>query len=153
MKYQAYDTSLRPVRFIYSYIDFTHACCVTHILLLAVPEGRLKIKYMEKNYQGGSCEPEKVCPAVAYRLINVGVPVTVTPLVITGRPSVKCFGRPSVAIGGPFCSNDRATACSFIISQQVCVGIPVTIGAAVCNDEPFVDCGAGEAVNSKCSCC
>jgi hypothetical protein len=96
--------------------------------------------------------PDKVCPAVVYRLVNVSVPVTVTPTARTGHPSVKCFGRPNVCVGIPFCCNDKPTSCSFVISQQVCVGIPVAIGATVCNDDPFVNCcgpGAGLGIGSE----
>lgn len=99
----------------------------------------------DEIYEDVLCE--KTCPASAYQLANVSVPVTVTPFAKTGMPKVTCCGETVITPGKDGgCGRPGSASCSFTISQRISVEIPVTFGARASVGASTVDC---ECVTSK----
>lgn len=89
---------------------------------------------------------EKTCPASAYQLANVSVPVTVIPFAEPGMPKVTCCGEAVITPGKDGGCGYSDKFCSFTISQRISVEIPVTFGAKAAVGASTVEC---ECVTSK----
>lgn len=90
----------------------------------------------------------ETCNTVASQLINVCVPITITPDVCVGPTSTTCCG-PAVVSTTP-CGGVPGGTCTFTVSQLICVEVPVNFSATAVPGETFVDCGG--AAEGQCAC-
>lgn len=97
---------------------------------------------------GPVCSPSEECEVVASQLINVCVPVTVTPFATTGPVSTICCGDP--VINDDACIGEPGRACTFTVSQLICVEVPVNFGADAAPGRTFVQCNP--ATDGPCEC-
>lgn len=97
---------------------------------------------------GPVCEqPDQKCPAIGYQPLTVCVPITVTPFMNKGTPTLYCCGDPIITPGAVTCNGVINGSCTFTISQNICVEVPVEFGANTCVGDLFVQCG--EATNEN----
>lgn len=83
---------------------------------------------------------EKLCPASAFQLANVFVPITVLPFAEAGIPRTTCCGEAVVIPGKDACHCRPNGSCSFTISQRILIEIPVNFGAKAVIGHTTVDC-------------
>ncbi len=83
---------------------------------------------------------DQTCPAVAYQMSSVCVPVTVSPFAKTGATATKCCGAPTVTQGISTCGGIKNGQCVFTISQNICVEVPVEFGAVATVGDTYVEC-------------
>ncbi len=81
-----------------------------------------------------------VFPSAAYQMSSVCVPVTVSPLAMTGTTITKCCGTPTVTQGVATCGGIKNGQCVFTISQDICVEVPVEFGAVATVGDTYVEC-------------
>jgi hypothetical protein len=95
---------------------------------------------------------EQTCPAAAYQLLGVCVPVTVTPFANTGATVTKCCGEPSIVEGRNTCDGTKNGTCVFTVTQDICVEVPVEFGAVASVGDTYVNCKGvlGEEICSNC---
>ena len=91
------------------------------------------------------------CPVTGHQIIDVSLPVTVTPFGCVGRTVTKCCGAPTI-IPGACGEGAQCGSCVFTITQRLCVSVPVLFGAMVDTGETFVNCG-GVSVDDICAEC
>lgn len=96
--------------------------------------------------QGEEIPCDKLCPASAFQLANVYVPVTVLPFAEAGYPKTTCCGEACVIPGKDVCHGRPNGACSFTISQRILIEVPVNFGAKAVVGNTTVDC---ECVTTK----
>ncbi len=96
------------------------------------------------------CGPvcNEVCEVLASQLINVCVPITITPEVCVGPTSTFCCA-PAV-VGITPCGGIPGGTCTFTVSQLLCVEVPVNFKATAAPGETFVNCG--DAASGACEC-
>lgn len=88
---------------------------------------------------GPVCIDTETCNVTASQLVNVCVPITITPSVCIGPTSTTCCGDPIV--GTQPCGGTPGGTCTFTVSQLICVEVPVNFDATATPGEPFVACG------------
>ncbi|MGI6434012.1 MAG: hypothetical protein ACOX0F_01400 [Syntrophomonadaceae bacterium] len=96
---------------------------------------------------GPVCSSSEECIAVASQLINVCVPVTVTPYAHIDSVSTICCGDPVI---GDDCVGDPGGTCTFTVSQLICVEVPVHFGADAAPGDTYVQCDT--ATSGPCEC-
>lgn len=96
---------------------------------------------------GPTCN-EAFCNVVASQLVNVCVPITITPEVCVGPTSTFCCA-PAVISTTP-CGGIPGGTCTFTVSQLICVEVPVNFTATATPGETFVNCG--DAISGACEC-
>lgn len=97
---------------------------------------------------GPACSEGEGCEVIASQLINVCVPITVTPFAETGTVTTICCGDP--VINGEECVGEINGTCEFTVSQLICVQVPVIFGANAAPGATFVQCG--DATEGECVC-
>lgn len=90
-------------------------------------------------------QTEQTCPAVAYQMTSVCVPVTVTPFARTGATQTKCCGKTTVTPGKAICDGIKNGNCVFTIAQNLCVEVPVEFGATAQVGDTYVNCNGATA--------
>lgn len=96
---------------------------------------------------GPVCNGEKCC-VTASQLVNVCVPITITPHVCVGPTSTFCCG-PAI-VGTTPCGGIPGGTCTFTVSQLICVEVPVGFSATATPGETFVRCGP--PTEGECEC-
>jgi len=99
----------------------------------------------------GEISDNKTCPATGFQLVQVCVPVTVTPFAKPGTTITKCCGDPGVKSGEETCPGKKNGVCVFTITQKLCVEVPVLFGADAKVGDTFVNCLG--ASNKSCHDC
>lgn len=97
---------------------------------------------------GPACSGSEECVATASQLVNVCVPITVTPWADTGTVTTTCCGEPVVNSGT--CEGEINGTCTFTVSQLICVEVPVTFGANAAPGATFVQCQSTSAGSCVC---
>jgi len=91
--------------------------------------------------------PEPGCTVNAQQLIDVRVPVTVTPFANVGRIAVICCGQPTISSGIDDSQGIPGGDCQFTISQRLCAEVPVEFGATVEPGITHVSCEGQDCGN------
>ncbi len=97
---------------------------------------------------GPACSETEVCEVIASQLVNVCVPITVTPFADTGTVTTVCCGDP--VVNGGDCVGEINGTCEFTVSQLICVQVPVNFGANAAPGATFVQCR--DATDGECVC-
>lgn len=95
---------------------------------------------------------EQTCPAVAYQMSSVCVPVTVTPFAKAGATVTKCCGTTIVTPGKSICDGVKNGTCVFTVGQNICVQVPVEFGAVAQVGDTYVSCN-GATADDVCTDC
>jgi len=82
---------------------------------------------------------EATCDAVGHKMVDISIPVSVTPFARVGTITTRCCGEPTITPGINVPSGP-STNCDFTISQRICVEVPVEFGATVTPGEEHVEC-------------
>ena len=88
---------------------------------------------------------KQTCPAVAYQMSSVCVPVTVRPFATVDATVTKCCGSATVTPGKSICDGLKNGACVFTIGQNICVEVPVRFGAVAEVGDTYVNCSGATA--------
>ena len=81
------------------------------------------------------------CATVAYREIELCVPITVKPFANVKEVVVRCCGEPTIGNADDRCKGVVGGVCDFNIHQRICVEVPVEFGAESHAEEVHVECG------------
>jgi hypothetical protein len=88
----------------------------------------------------GTTNDNETCPATGFQMVQVCVPVTVTPFAHPGPTITKCCGDPIIKSDGKICSGAKNGVCTFTITQTLCVEVPVAFGAEAEVGDKYVNC-------------
>lgn len=97
---------------------------------------------------GPVCSDEETCLVNASQIVNVCVPITVTPYAYVGPTSTTCRGPMNISTRA--CRGKPGGTCTFYATQQICVDIPINYGASAIAGESLVDCGM--VCEGECNC-
>ena len=80
------------------------------------------------------------CHVDGQQMIDVCLPVSVTPMATVGNVTTRCCGPAIITRGDNVCPGIPNGTCNFTIRQRMCVKVPVDFGAIVTPGEPHILC-------------
>jgi len=100
------------------------------------------------RYDGSVPPPIPGCHVDGQQMVDVCLPVAVTPFANVGKITSRCCGGAVVTRGADICQGIPNGTCNFTIRQKICVNVPIDFGTIVqpgvphilCSDEDCDDC-------------
>ena len=100
------------------------------------------------RYDGNNPPPIPGCHVDTEQMVEVCLPVAITPFANVGVITSRCCGTAVITRGDDVCQGIPNGTCNFTIRQKMCVTVPVDFGNTVvpgvphvlCTDEPCDNC-------------
>ena len=90
------------------------------------------------RYDGENPPPPPGCQVDGHQMIDICLPVTVTPYCNVGEITTRCCGAAVITPGTLICPGTPLGDCNFTIQQRICVNVPVDFGATVQPGVPHI---------------
>lgn len=102
------------------------------------------------HYQGEESCPVRSCDKTGTQCVAITAPLTFTPGITVGTPTVTCQGTPVATCE----TGAEGATCTVTMTQRVCVSVPIQYNVTVDHDDPTIACaGDADAVGQSCGGC
>ena len=92
------------------------------------------------RYEGAPVPPIPGCSAEGEQMVDICLPVTITPHADVGQIASVCCGPAIITRGDNICMGVPNGNCNFTIRQRMCVRVPVDFSTNVNTGDPHILC-------------